>query len=48
MRWYDYVVCVVIADFIAAAIIVQSWAIILPILWYIIYEDMRKWQISQK
>jgi hypothetical protein len=48
MRWYDYVVCVVIADFAAGAIMAGSWAVVFPVLWYLFYEDFRKWQVSNK
>lgn len=45
MKWYDYVVCFIIADFAAAMIVTGSWMIIFPAFWYMIYEDFRKWQV---
>ena len=48
MRWYDYVVCLIIADFAAAAIMAGSLMVILPIFWYLIYEDYRKWMTNKQ
>lgn len=48
MRWYDYAVCIFIADFAAAAIVVGSWIIVFPVLWYLAYEDFRKWQTNKQ
>lgn len=48
MRWYDYIVCVMIADIAAAAIVTGSWLIVFPVFWYLMYEDFRKWQNNKR
>lgn len=41
MKWYDYVVCVFIADMMAAFIIAGSFLVFIPIFFYIQYEFLR-------
>lgn len=43
MRWYDYVACVIIADFITAFAMAGSIFVVLPVFWYVVYVDFRLW-----
>ena len=45
MRWYDYLVCLFIADVIAGMIIAGSPLVVLPVLAYLSYEDFRRMQV---
>lgn len=42
MRWYDYIMCVLIADYITAFLFASNIFVVIPIIWYYLYEDMRK------
>lgn len=45
MRWYDYLVCLFLADVIAAMLIAGSPFVVLPVLAYLSYEDLRRIQV---
>lgn len=45
MKWYDYAICLFLADLITAHLMVGSVFVALPILSYYIYEDYRKQQV---
>lgn len=46
MKWYDYIMCLFFADLISAAIMVGSWTVVITIIMYFSYEDLRKWMID--
>lgn len=47
MRWYDYAVCLFIADIASAMIVAGSPLVIIPALWYIMYEDFRERSLNK-
>jgi hypothetical protein len=44
MKWYDYVVCVLIADYVTAMLFAGSIFVFIPLLIFELYKDMRKFQ----
>ena len=48
MKWYDYVVCIWLADIIAALLMSGSFFVFAPVLAYQFYSDMRKQQEISK
>jgi len=47
MRWYDYIVCLWLADILSAALLNQHFLLLfLGIVSYISYESMRREQIQ--
>jgi hypothetical protein len=47
MRWYDYVVCVWLADGIAAGLINTHWILlVVSLVTYLLYENMRREQVK--
>jgi hypothetical protein len=48
MKWYDYVVCICLADIIAALVLSGSFFVLVPVLAYQFYSDMRKQQEISK
>jgi hypothetical protein len=48
LRWYDYVVCVLIADYLVALLFAGSIFAFAPILFYELYTEMRKQQVERK
>lgn len=48
MKWYDYVVIILIADMITAYLLFNPIMVWLPILSYYFYEDFRKEQVTKQ
>lgn len=48
MKWYDYVICVLIADYIVAFFFAGSIFLFMPILFYELYTEVRKQQIEKE
>jgi hypothetical protein len=47
MRWYDYIVCLWLADMLSASIVNQHFLLLfLSVISYISYESMRKQQVK--
>jgi hypothetical protein len=47
MRWYDYIVCLWLADILSAALLHQHFLLLLlSVISYISYENMRKQQVK--
>lgn len=47
MKWYDYVVCVFIADIITGMLFAGSILVFVPILFFDMYCEMRKYQVEK-
>ena len=48
MKWHDYIVCVLIADYMTAMLFTGSLLIFVPYLIFDLYCEMRKGQIYGK
>lgn len=47
MRWYDYLVCIWLADVMSAGLIHVQWILLLSsLITYLLYENMRRKQIK--
>lgn len=42
MKWYDYVICVLIADYLTAMVFAGSMLVFIPYLIFELYCDYRK------
>ena len=47
MKWYDYVICVLIADYITAMLFAGSILVFVPYLIFDIYCDYRRSKIHE-
>jgi uncharacterized protein YqhQ len=47
MKWYDYIVCVLIADYLVALLFAGSIFAFVPILFYELYTEIRKQQVEK-
>jgi uncharacterized protein YqhQ len=48
MKWYDYIVCILIADYLVALLFAGSLFTFVPILFYELYTEMRKQQVEKE
>ncbi len=48
MRWYDYIVCFLIADYITAMLFAGSILVFIPYLIFELYCDYRKQQETRE
>jgi hypothetical protein len=48
MRWYDYVVCVLIADFFTGMLFAGSILVFVPYLIFELYSEFRKEQETRR
>jgi hypothetical protein len=48
MRWYDYLVCFLIADFITAMLFASSILVFIPYLIFELYSEFRKEQETRR
>jgi hypothetical protein len=48
MRWYDYIVCVLIADFFTAMLFAGSILVFIPYLIFELYSEFRKEQETRQ
>jgi hypothetical protein len=48
MKWYDYIVCFLIADYLTAMLFVGSILVFIPYLIFELYCDFRKEQETRK
>lgn len=45
MRWYDYLICLYLADIISALLIAGSIIVVFPAIFYFHYEEYRRQQV---
>ena len=48
LKWYDYVVCVFIADYIVGMVFAGNILVFIPMLVYELYSEMRKQQVEKE
>jgi len=48
MRWYDYIVCFLIADYVTAMMFSGSILVVIPYLIFELYCDFRKEQETKR
>lgn len=48
MKWYDYIVCFLIADYLTAMLFAGSILVFIPYLIFVLYCDVRKEQETKK
>ncbi len=48
LKWYDYVVCVLVADHIVEMMFTSNILVFIPMLVYELYSEMRKQQVEKE
>ena len=48
LEWYDYVVCILIADYITGMLFAGSILVFIPMLVYEFYSEIRKQQVEKE